>query len=165
MEIHILKFLQHTACFIIESAKCPLILTVLAIMGNFASLKSIGQVPQGKLVSAAQTGFTHLHWSRRQIFLRDCRRTFPYQHICSERRDSFCAMLRNVGNFSLQRVKQRTAVQILVMAQRSVGISTHRGTKSLVNEERSWPKFWFLKQNYIVIFNWGQGDRNTWNFF
>lgn len=163
--LYSLKLVQHTAWFVIESAgKCPLVLTVLALKGNSTSPKSIGWVLQGKLVSAVQSGFTHLLWSMRQIFLKEWRRSCPYQHIFRERRDSPSAILRNVGHFSFQRVKQRTAVQILVMAPQSVVISTHRGTKSLISGERSWQKFWFLKQNYIVIFNWGQGDRNTWNF-
>lgn len=139
--LYSLKFLQHTAWFIIESAeKCPLILTVLALMGNFASLISIGWVPQGKLVSAVQTGLTHSHWSM-SIFLRECRRSCPYQHICSDRRTHFLPFTEIFGHFSLQRVKQRTAVQILVMAQQPVGISTHRGIKSLVTEQRSSEKF------------------------
>lgn len=74
-------------------------------------------------------------------------------------------ILRNAGHFSLQRVKQRTAVQILVMAQQSMGISTHRDTKSLTNEETSWQgwrqKFWFLKQNYLTILKGGPEGRNT----
>lgn len=71
------------------------------------------------------------------MFLRECRRSCPYHHICGERKDSLSTILRSVGHFSFQRVKQRTAVQILVIAQQSVGISTHRGTKSLKSEERS----------------------------
>lgn len=99
--LYSLKLVQHTAWFIIESAeKYALILTVLALKGNSTSLKSIGWVLQGKLVSAVQAGFTHLHLKYGADIPKGVQKKLSIStHLQWE--EGLSAILRNVGHFPL----------------------------------------------------------------